>query len=298
MLLLSGTSNHPLADELAQQLEIDQLKVEIEQFPNSERRVWVQGDVVNQNVVVLQSLTTPVDERIMELLLLTDALERAGADQVHAIIPWLGYSLQDKVFRPGESLSAKVVANLISQSFIDRVLLLDLHNNSIPGFFSVPTTVLSGLELFARYIEQRWNHNNLVVCSPDFGGLKRARELAIRLGVNLTNIDKQRDLQTGQVTATAVHGDVKSKTVIIFDDCIVGGGTVIESAKILKESGAKEVHFVSTHGLFTGDAQDRIAESEVDSVIITNSIHHPQLSNKISLISVTPLFTEVLRQWL
>jgi len=298
MLLLSGSSNQPLADELAQQLEIDILPVDIEQFPNSEKRVLIKGDVVNQDVVVVQSLAAPVDENIMELLLLTDALERAGADQVHAVIPWLGYSLQDKVFRPGESLSAKVVSNLISQSFIDRVLLIDIHNKSIPGFFSVPTTVLSGLELFAGYIEQRWEHDNLVVCSPDFGGLKRARELAVRLGINLTNIDKQRDLQTGQVTATAVHGDVKDKTVVIFDDCIVGGGTVIESAKILKESGAKEVHFVSTHGLFTGDAQDRIAESDVDSVIITNSIHHPQLSSKISQISVAPLFTEALKSWL
>jgi len=298
MLLLSGSSNQPLADELAQQLEIDILPVDIEQFPNSEKRVLIKGDVVNQDVVVVQSLAAPVDENIMELLLLTDALERAGADQVHAVIPWLGYSLQDKVFRPGESLSAKVVANLISQSFIDRVLLIDIHNKSIPGFFSVPTTVLSGLELFAGYIEQRWEHDNLVVCSPDFGGLKRARELALRLGVNLTNIDKQRDLQSGQVTANAVHGDVKNKTVIIFDDCIVGGGTVIESAKILKENGAQEVHFVSTHGLFTGDAQDRISESEVDSVIISNSILHPELSPKISQISVAPLFTEALRQWL
>ncbi len=298
MFLLSGSSNQPLADEPAQQLEVDQLKVEIEQFPNSERRVWIQGNVVNQNVVIVQSLTSPVDERIMELLLLTDALERAGADQVHAVIPWLGYSLQDKVFRAGESLSAKVVANLISQSFIDRVLLLDLHNNSIPGFFSVPTTVLSGLELFAGFIKQRWEHDNLVVCSPDFGGLKRARELALRLNTNLINIDKQRDLQTGQVTATAIHGDVIDKTIIIFDDCIVGGGTVIESAKILKENGARKVYFVSTHGLFTGDAQDRITESKVDSVIITNSIYHHQLSPKISQVSVAPLFAEALRQWL
>lgn len=298
MFVLAGSSSELLATKIATQLGATLVERDITTFANGEKRVRIKGNLQSHNVVLVQSLVDPVDQSIMELLLLTDALERMGVRHIAAVIPWLGYSLQDKVFREGEPLSAKVVADLVSNSYIKRVLLQDLHNNSIPGFFSVPTTLLSGLPLFTHYIESTWKANNIVVCSPDFGGLKRARELALQLDVELTNIDKIRDLKTGKVTATAVHGDIEGKTVLIFDDCIVGGGTVIESSKLLKEQGAQEVHFLAAHGLFTGDAQQRIAASPVDSVVITNSIHHPELAPKISQLSVAPLFAQELRRWM
>lgn len=297
MLLLSGSSNPNLAAEIAQALDITQLAVNINKFPNDEKRVWITDDVIGQNIVLVQSFTQPVDEHIMEFILLADALERAGARHVHAVIPWLGYSLQDKIFRPGESLSAKVIADLVSNAYVKRLLLLDLHNNSIPGFFSIPTRLISSVELFATYVENKFAHTNMVVASPDFGGLKRARDFAVRLDTDLVNIDKQRNLKTGEVTASEVHGDVKGRTVMLFDDCIVGGGTVIETAKLLKEEGAVAVHFLATHGLFVGDAQDKIAASDVDSIVITNSIQHASLTGKITSLSAAPLFAESLQAW-
>jgi len=298
MFVISGSSNPQLAAEIAQLMGLESVPVEIGVFPNGEKRINIQKDVHGQNIVLVQSFSTPADEFIMELLLLADALERMGARHINAVIPWMGYSLQDKVFKNGEPLSAKVVADLVSQSYIKRVLLLDLHNMSIPGFYSVPTRQLTALELFADHIKNTFELDRLVVASPDFGGLKRAREFAKKLDVNLVNIDKQRDLRTGQVTATSVHGDVKDKIVILFDDSVVSGGTVIETAKLLKDRGAKSVHFVATHGLFVNESQLKIQQSEVDSVLVTNSIQHDSLVPKITEISVASLFSESLTHWL
>lgn len=298
MFVIAGSSNSQLAAEIGQLLGVDSIPVKIDQFPNGEKRVQIRKDVHGQNVVLVQSFSQPADEYIVEFLLITDALERMGARHINAVIPWMGYSLQDKVFRSGEPLSAKVVADLVSASYVKRVLLLDLHNQSIPGFFSVPTRLLTGLELFARHCQKAFEGESLVVASPDFGGLKRAREFAKVLDVELVNIDKQRDLKTGRVTATSVHGEVNSKTVLVFDDCIVGGGTVVETAKILKEQGASSVHFLATHGIFVNDSLQKIQQSVVDSVVVTNSIEHKQLVAKVAEISVAELFAESLRQWM
>lgn len=298
MKILAGSSQTQFATKLGSLLEAHLINTEIRTFANGEKYVRILDQVVGENVVLVQSFNQPVDEHLIEFLLLADALERGGAREVHAVIPWLGYSLQDKLFLSGEALSAKVCADLISNSYIKRVILLDLHNHSIPGFFSIPTQVLSSLELLAQQIESTLDQSELVVASPDFGGLKRAREFAKRLNVSLINIDKQRDLTTGQVQATALHGEAKGKTVVVFDDCIVGGGTVVETAKVLKQHGAKAVIFVATHGLFVGDGQQYIQSSSVDSVIITDSIHHTDLMTKIKQVSVAGLFASAIRQWI
>ena len=153
------------------------MKTEITKFANGEKRIWIKENVSGSDVVLIQSLSYPVDENIIELLLLIDALERAGAKDVHLIIPWLGYSLQDKVFRPGEAIAAKVVANLISNSNVKRVYLLDVHNTSIPGFFSIPTSHLTAMDIFVTYVKNNFAGSDLIVASPDFGGLKRAQVL-------------------------------------------------------------------------------------------------------------------------
>ena len=298
MKILAGSSHIQLATDLSHSLNAPMVNAEIRTFPNGEKYVRILDQVVGEDVVLVQSFNQPVDEHLIEFILLADALERGGAREVHAVIPWLGYSLQDKLFLSGEALSAKVCADLISNSYIKRVILLDLHNHSIPGFFSIPTQVLSSLELLAQQIEKTMDHSKLVVASPDFGGLKRAREFAKRLNAPLINIDKQRDLITGQVQATALHGDAHGKTVVVFDDCIVGGGTVAETAKVLKENGAESVTFVATHGLFVGDGQTIVQDSPVDSVLVTNSIKHDQLAAKITQISVADLFASSIKQWL
>lgn len=296
MKLISGSSNQPLATSIAQQLDLTLIKPDISLFSNGEKRVHIQSDVHGEDVCLIQSLTQPVDSTIMETLLLTDALERMGANSVMLIIPWMGYSLQDKVFRHGEPISAKVVANLISNSFIQRVMLMDLHNDSIPAFFAEPTNYLSAMPIFIRYVRQQYDLAQTVIGSPDFGGLKRARDFAQQLKLDLVNIDKTRDLKTGQVQAVELHGSVQAKTVIMFDDVIVSGGTVVKASQLVKDQGAKQVIFIATHGIFTNKATDKIQNSAVDQVIISNTIHHEQLPDKFTTLNVGPIFAQALTQ--
>jgi ribose-phosphate pyrophosphokinase len=299
MKVISGSSNPQLAQAIAQQLNLSLVDVEIGKFGNDEKRVWIKDQIKGQNIVIVQSLSKPVDENLVELLLLIDALERLGARHINVVLPWMGYSLQDKVFRDGEPISAKVVANLISTSHVKRVFVLDLHNTSTPGFFSVPTHHLTALDTFANYARQNFNQNEIVVASPDFGGLKRARVFADTLQTDLVNIDKHRDLKTGEVTAVGLHGIVENKTVLLFDDCIQSGGTVTESAELLKKEGAKEVHFFATHGPLVETAYAKLNESAyVDSVVVTNSIQAQQTSSKIKFVDISPLFAQALKDWI
>lgn len=298
MKIISGSSNTPFAKNLASHLELPIIDCKINRFSNGEKRVWIKGDVRGNNITLVQSFSNPVDENIIETLLIVDALERMGARNINLVIPWMGYSLQDKVFRSGEPISAKVIANLISQTYISRVFLLDLHNKSIPGFFSVPTQYLTANDLYVQYVKDNFDLQKAVIASPDFGGLKRARDFSKDLNIELVNIDKTRDLDSGEVTADKLHGNVSNKDVLIFDDVIVSGSTVIESARILKENGASSVHFMATHGIFTGSAIENLEQSQIDSVVITNSIYHTNLSGKIKILDSSPIFAETIRNWI
>jgi ribose-phosphate pyrophosphokinase len=297
MKIISGTSNLPLAKAIAQKMDIELVDVEISKFPNGEKRIWVKESIKGQNIIVVQSFSEPVDEHILELLLMTDALERAGARHVNLVLPWMGYSIQDKIFRDGEPIAAKVIASLVSHAYIKRGFLLDLHNSSIPGFFSIPTQHLSASDLFVEYAKKHFDLSKCIVASPDFGGLKRARTFAEKLGVNLTNIDKHRDLHTGKVTAKGFYGDVEDKIVLIFDDFINSGSTVHTAAETVKENGAQEVHFFATHGLFTNNGVDRVENSVVDSVVVTNSIDHEKLGSKIKVVDISKIFADALSAW-
>jgi ribose-phosphate pyrophosphokinase len=298
MLLLAGSSNPTLAQAIAHELDIAQLAIEISHFANGEKRVWIQDSVQGQNVVLVQSFSAPADEYIMETLLIVDALERQGVRHVNLVTPWLGYSLQDKVFRPGEPIAAKVVANLISHAHIKRAFLFDLHNSSTPGFFSIPTHHLTAHQLFAEYVRDTIGLENAVIASPDFGGLKRSRVFANTLGLDLVNIDKHRDLRTGDVSALGMSGEVSGKKVILYDDVIVSGSTVIETAKLLASEGAAEVYFLSTHGVFTPGALEKLAASPLNKVVITNSIAHENLPEKIIQLDAAKLFADELRAWI
>jgi len=304
MKIISGTSNTTLAEGIAGIYGTKLVDVEISQFANGEKRVWVKEEVRGQKIAIIQSLSEPTDEHIIELLLMIDALDRVGARHINVVIPWLGYSLQDKVFRDGEPIAAKVIANLISNSGVRRAFLLDLHNSSTPGFFSIPTQHLSAMSLFITQAQSTFNKENLVVASPDFGGLKRARVFSEKLGVELVNVDKQRNLATGETRATDVTGDVNGKIVIVFDDVINSGGTVVNTAELLKARGAAEVHFYATHGLFANNGQQKINASAINSVVVTNSIppmpsgDSPDTSSKIHYLDSSQLFAEALRPWL
>lgn len=299
MKLISGTSNQPFAQSLANILGIEQIRVEIGKFANGEKRIRIKDKVKGDNIVLVQSFSQPVDEHIIETLLLVDALERLGARHVNLVIPWLGYSLQDKVFREGEPMSAKVIADLVSQTYIKRIFILDIHNSSISGFFSKPTHHLSAIDLFTNYVKDQVGLNSSIIASPDFGGLKRARSFAKHLDLDLINIDKHRDLKTGEVTALDIQGgDVTNKHVIFFDDVIVSGSTVAESARIVKEKGADKVSFLCTHGLFVEGTQEKLEESQIDKVIITNSINHDKISPKIKVLDAAPIFAHELEDWM
>lgn len=298
MKLLAGSSNIPFAIALGEKLGVPLVVTELSTFANGERKVRISEHLAGEDVILVQSFSEPVNEHIMEFLLLVDATERLGARNVHVIIPWMGYSLQDKVFLPGEPVSAKVIANLVSTSFVRRVYLLDLHSNSIPAFFSTPTAHLSAMESFARHVQERFDTSSIVVASPDFGGMKRARQFAQQLQVPLVNIVKHRDLKTGMVTAEEIHGSVTGKIVVLFDDVIMSGGTVKETSDLLKKNGAAETHFYATHGVFTNDAKNMLAQSSINSIVITNSIAQKSLPEKISALDITPVFETQLEDWL
>jgi len=308
MNIISGSSNPELASSIAEGLKekypsnhSDLIKIEITKFANDEKQIWIKDGfkVRGQKVCIVQSFSKPVDENIMETLLIIDALERLGAKEVSLLIPWMGYSLQDKVFREGEAIAAKVVADLISNSFISRVFLLDLHNPSIPGFFSIPTYHLSAQNLFIDYLKSNNYLENAAIVSPDFGGLKRARNLADLLILPLLNIDKSRNYKTGVVTAHALHGEaIAGKNAIVLDDVIVSGSTVAKSAALLKKEGAKKVIFVATHGIFCNNGLEVVDRSLVDLVITSDSIIHETNTKKIKYIHLAPLFVAGLADWI
>lgn len=302
MKILHGSSNKAVAQSLAQLLNIPLVATELTKFPNGESRVWIKENVAGENIILVQSFSQPVDTFIMETLLMIDALERMGARHINLIVPWFGYSLQDKVFRDGEPIAAKVVADLLSHSYVKRAFLMDLHNSSTTGFFAIPTHHVTSQSIFVAYARstfaEAFASDQVLAASPDFGGLKRARVFANELGVNLVNIDKHRDLKTGEVTAIQVQGgDVRDKVVLIIDDVIVSGGTVLEAAKLLKKEGAREVHFFATHGLFVGNALENMTDIAIDSVIITNSVSHDSLPQKITVLDCAPLFAKELSTW-
>ncbi len=295
MKVIAGSASLKLAQNIALQLNVTLVNCEINNFANGEKKIRVANEVKNEEVLLVQSFYKPVDERIIETALITDALERLGAKEISLFIPWFGYSFQDKVFLPGEPLSAKVIAKIIESTCIKKVYLLDLHNISIPGFFSVPTYHISAMGEFVKHIEEHFDLTKAIVVSPDFGGIKRARLFANQLHLDMASVEKRRDLKTGQVTTTKLDGEVKDKTVFIFDDAILSGQTVVEVAKLLKENGAKEIHFLATHGVFTGNALTELEDSMVDSVTITNSIERPEQYQKITVIDISKILVDNLQ---
>lgn len=292
MKLLAGSSNAPLANAIAKHMNLKMLERTITRFSNGEIRVHLTDSVQAEDIILVQSHSHPTDSMIIETLLLLDALERGGAQSVSLIIPWLGYSLQDKVFREGEPIASKVVASLLTSPLIKRVLLLDLHNASIQGFFHVPTTLLNATTLFATYAKKHIDLSQTVVASPDFGGMKKAAKFAEELGVEIVTMGKRRDLDTGEITMTHLEGNPKDKIVLLFDDVIMSGSTAAEAADQLKNQGALQVYFLATHGVFVGDAVEKLEQSAIDRLVITNSIYHEKLPDTITVLDCSSIFCE------
>jgi ribose-phosphate pyrophosphokinase len=235
---------------------------------------------------------------IVELALISDALKRMGVEQLTAVVPWLGYAKQDKVFQPGEPLSVKVVARLLQVAGMSRVVTLDLHNQSIVGFFEIPVLELSAKPLFVEYFRQTIEPENTLVVAPDAGAVKASTEFAGSLGVQVVYMDKKRDLMTGKVTVRGMSGEVKGKEIVIVDDNIVTGSTLISTAKELKDKGAIRVRIGVTHHTYVDGTQEKIEQAgEIDELVVTDTVAAPENRKnwrKLKILSVANMLSRAL----
>jgi ribose-phosphate pyrophosphokinase len=269
--LVAGNSNPALAQEIANWLHLPPTKAIVRRFADMEIFVEIQENVRGSDVFVIQSTSYPANDHLMELLIIADALRRASARRITAVVPYFGYARQDRKVGSRSPISAKLVANLITRAGVDRVLTLDLHAGQIQGFFDIPTDNLYASPVMVRDIRARFDLANVMVVSPDVGGVVRARGLAKRINAPLAIIDKRRE-RAGESEVMNVIGDVAGYTCILIDDIVDSGGTLVNAADALLANGAKEVYAYISHGVLSGGAAARIAGSKLKELVITDSI--------------------------
>jgi ribose-phosphate pyrophosphokinase len=271
MKLVAGNSNRPLAEAIAAYLKIPLAKCIVRRFADMEIFVEVQENVRGEDVFVLQSTSAPANDHLMELLILIDALKRASARRITAVVPYFGYARQDRKPGPRTPISAKLVANMIDRAGADRVLTLDLHAGQIQGFFDIPTDNLFAAPVMVQDMKQNFDANNLIVVSPDVGGVVRARGLAKRIDAPLAIVDKRRE-RPGDSEVMNVIGNVSGRTCLLVDDIVDSGGTLVNAAEALLDQGATQVSGYITHGVLSGGAVARIMSSRIKELVITDSI--------------------------
>ncbi len=295
--LVAGNSNRPLADAISAYLKIPLTKGQVKRFADLEIFVEIQENVRGQDVFVIQSTSFPANDNLMELLILVDALKRSSARRVTAVIPYFGYARQDRKPGPRTPISAKLVANMIERAGADRVLTLDLHAGQIQGFFDIPTDNLFAAPVMTRDIEENFGKSDdLVVVSPDVGGVVRARALAKRINAPIAICDKRRE-KAGESEVMNVIGEVDKKRCILIDDIVDSGGTLVNAAEALLKNGATEVSAYITHGVLSGGAVNRIQNSRLKSLVITNSILPTEAiraAKNIRVVSIAPLIGEAI----
>ena len=291
-----GNANPQLAEAIAGHLGVPGGGAEVSSFSNGEIKVLIKENVRGRDVYVIQPTCQPANDTLMELLIMIDALRRSSARRITAVLPYYGYARQDRKTRGREPITAKLVANLITQAGAGRVLTIDLHAGQIQGFFDIPVDNLSGVPILADYFRRKGLQDPIVV-SPDPGGVPRARDMADRLGVPLAIIDKRRP-EPNVAQVMNIIGDVKNRTVILVDDMIDTAGTIAQGAVALREKGAKEVYVCATHPVFSGAAQEMLAQAPIEEVVVTNTI--PIRSSfkldKLKVLSVAPLVAEAIHR--
>ena len=288
MKLVAGNSNRPLAEAIATYLKTPLSKCIVRRFADMEIFVEVQENVRGEDVFVIQSTSAPANDHLMELLILIDALRRASARRITAVIPYFGYARQDRKPGPRTPISAKLVANMIARAGVDRVLTLDLHAGQIQGFFDIPTDNLFAAPVMVQDIRQIFDANNLMVVSPDVGGVVRARGLAKRIDAPLAIVDKRRE-RPGDSEVMNVIGDVKGRTCVLVDDIVDSGGTLVNAAEALLDQGATLVTGYITHGVLSGGAVARIMASRLKELVITDSILPSEAVKNAHNIRVLPV---------
>ncbi len=292
-MIFCGNANPQLAEEIARELGISLGEAQITHFSDEEIRVRIFETVRGADTFIIQPICAPANNNLMELLIVIDALKRASAKHITAVVPYYGYARQDRKTQPRDPITAKLVANLITAAGADRVLTMDLHAGQIQGFFDIPVDNLKALPILVQYIKSK-NLNEIIVVSPDVGGVTRARDLAERLGAKLAIIDKRRpDANVSEVMH--IIGEVDGKTAIIVDDIIDTAGTIVQAASALVAEGAKDVIACCSHPVLSGPAIERMENSVLSEVIVTNSI---PLGNKkcekIKVLSIAPLLAEAI----
>jgi ribose-phosphate pyrophosphokinase len=294
--LLAGNSNRALSEAIAAYLGLPLAKCQVRRFADMEIFVEIQENVRGLDTFIIQSTSFPANDHLMELLIMTDALRRASARRITAVVPYFGYARQDRKPAPRAPISAKLVANLITRAGVDRVLTLDLHAGQIQGFFDIPTDNLFGAPVMVRDIKERLDLNNVMVISPDVGGVVRARALAKRIDAPLAIVDKRRE-RAGESEVMNIIGDVAGKSCILVDDIVDSGGTLCNAAEALLAKGAKEVRAYITHGVLSGGAVARIASSKLKELVVTDSIQPTEavrVAKNIRVISIAPLMGEAI----
>ncbi|GLQ56077.1 ribose-phosphate pyrophosphokinase [Devosia nitrariae] len=294
MKLVTGNSNRALAEAVVSYLELPLTDCTVKRFADKEIFVEIHENVRGEDVFILQSTSYPANDNLMELLIICDALRRSSARRITAVVPYFGYARQDRKSASRTPISAKLVANLITEAGANRVLTLDLHADQIQGFFDIPTDNLFSAPVMVRDIRERYDIGNVMIVSPDVGGVKRARNVASRIGANLAIVDKRRP-RAGVSEVMNIIGDVEGHTCILIDDIVDSGGTLINAAEALLKAGAKEVSAYITHGVLSEQAAPRIAASKLKELVVTDSIEETEeikAAANIRKLSIAPLIGE------
>ncbi len=298
MNIISGNSNQQLAEEVAAELGENIVNVTVTKFSDQEVFVEILENVRGKNLFVIQSTSAPANDHLMELLITIDALKRASANTITAVMPYFGYARQDRKVGPRTPISAKLVANILTSAGIDRLLTIDLHAGQIQGFFDIPVDNLYAAPIITNDIKEKYKNSDIVVISPDVGGVVRARNIANRINANLAIVDKRRD-KANVSEVMNIIGDIKNKDCLVVDDIVDTAGTLCNAAEALINSGAKSVSAYITHGVLSGPAIKRIAKSKLTELVITNSISASKEvvdSDKIRVLNLASLIAEAIRR--
>ncbi len=298
MKLLSGNSNKPLSKNIAKFLKSKLVNSSIRKFADGEIYIEINENIRGNSIFIIQSISSPANDNLMELLLCIDALKRSSAKNITAVIPYFGYARQDRKVVPRTSISAKLVSNLITKAGADRVVTVDLHAGQIQGFFDIPVDNLFSTPIFARHIKKKIKKKDIICVAPDVGGTERARALGKLLNVGLAIVDKRRP-KPGKSQVMNVIGNVKDKTCVIVDDIIDSGGTIVNAAKALKDRGAKEVYVYITHGVLSGEAVRKIKNSVIKNLVITDTIDNVEKvknAKNIEVLSISGLMSEAIKR--
>ena len=288
MKLLTGNSNKVLSKNIAKYLKTKLVNSSIRKFADGEIYIEINENIRGNSIFIVQSISSPANDNLMELLLCIDALKRSSAKNITAVIPYFGYARQDRKVVPRTSISAKLVSNLITKAGADRVVTVDLHAGQIQGFFDIPVDNLFSTPIFARHARKKIKSKKIICVAPDVGGTERARALGKLLNVGLAIVDKRRP-KPGQSEVMNIIGDVKGQTCILVDDIIDSGVTIINAAKALKSRGAKDVYVYITHGVLSGDAIKKIKSSVIKNLVITDTIDNVHKTKNVKNIEVLPI---------